>query len=204
MKGFLSLFVDSAKELKNIRTITTTGLLMAFSIALRGFAIQITPDVRITFSFVAIAIIAMLFGPVVAGMAGFGTDLIGFLFDKTGNAYYPPLALVAILSGVIYGIFLYRKDITQKSIIIRSVISKTLVTVVCSMILNSILIYTAFVNTDFVFNSSNIHHFMVWVSPRIIKNIIMLPISIFLLSITLPVVYQIYNKIAVTYRKKKV
>ena len=43
---------------------------MALAIVLRATSVQITPEVRISFAYLAIAIIGMLFGPVVAGMAG--------------------------------------------------------------------------------------------------------------------------------------
>ena len=66
MRGFLSLFTDSARELKQVRALTVTALLMALGIVLRSLSIPIGTDIRITFSFLGIAAIAMLYGPVVS------------------------------------------------------------------------------------------------------------------------------------------
>ena len=87
-------------------------MLIALAIVLRLLAINVTPDIRITFSFLAIAIIAMLYGPVVSGMASISVDFIGYMLDfKSARGYYLPLAIVTLLAGIIYGIFLYRKKI---------------------------------------------------------------------------------------------
>ena len=81
MRGFLSLFTDSARELKQVRTITVAALFMALSIVLRTIAIPIGTDIRITFAFLGVMIIAMLYGPVVSMIAALGTDIIGYLLD---------------------------------------------------------------------------------------------------------------------------
>ena len=80
MSALAMSFKKSAAELKNIKCIAVTGMLIAIAIVLRSIAIQITPDLRIVFSFLAIITIAMLFGPVVAAPAALLTDFIGFLF----------------------------------------------------------------------------------------------------------------------------
>jgi len=192
MKGFFSIFSDSAKELKKIRTLTTTGMFMALAIVLRVFSIPITPDIRIAFSFLAIAIIAMLFGPIVAGMASISVDFIGFLLDqKTARGYYPPLAVVTLIAGMIYGIFLYQKEIKLHLIII----SRIIVVVFCNVMLNSYFLYTGFVNKNFSFTSSQeLTKFKVWITPRIVKNAILLPVEIVILCIILPVVFNVYKK----------
>lgn len=80
MKSFFSfsLFKSSFLELKQLRTITISGVFIALSIVLRALSIQITTDIRITFSFIGIAVIAMLFGPVVGGMSAFAVDFFRF------------------------------------------------------------------------------------------------------------------------------
>ncbi len=202
MKGFFALFSNSAKELKSIRTLTTSGLLMAIAIVLRSVAIQITPDLRISFAFLAIAMIGMLFGPVVGGMAGFGTDFIGFLFDKTGNAYYFPLSLVAILSGVLYGIFLYRKNVGATKFVVLVGISRVIVVLVCNLCLNSYFIYTGFINKNFqLFSSDGWNSFFTWllVTQRITKNVIQLPIDVVLMCILLPIAYLAFKRVRKSY-----
>ena len=109
MKGFFSIFTDSAKELKKIRTITVTGLLIAIHVALGTLAtINISQYAKISVAFFAIAIIGMLYGPVVAMIAGAICDVIGFLLRPQGS-FLIVFTLIAMLSGIIYGICLYRR-----------------------------------------------------------------------------------------------
>ena len=110
MRGFLSLFTDSARELKQVRTITVAALFMALSIVLRTIAIPIGTDIRITFAFLGVMIIAMLYGPVVSMIAALGTDIIGYLLDGSKmREYQLLLALVVVLNALVYGLFLYRR-----------------------------------------------------------------------------------------------
>lgn len=193
MKSFFSIFKRSAMELKDLRTITTTGMFIALAIVLRSLSIQITPDSRITFTFLATAIIAMLYGPVVAGMSCISVDFIGYLLDnKTARSYYPPLAMVTLLAGIIYGVFLYRKEISFLMI----ALSKIFVTVICNIILNSYFIYTGFVNKDFsIFDLDGFSQFRVWIVPRLIKNGVLLPIQIIMMCIILPIAFEAYKRV---------
>lgn len=200
MKSFFSKFTDSAKSLGEIRTITVTGMLLALAVAIRSLGINITADARIVFTCVPISIIAMLFGPVVCGMSTFALDIIGFLIDnKSARGYSIELSLVVILSGIIYGIILYRADIrcTKSDIkgsvmsILRIMLARGLVVLICNMILNSYFIYSLYVNKDFsVFTSlgdkNMMNQFMTWfVASRLPKNVTY-PVDIMLLSIVLP------------------
>lgn len=200
MKSFFSKFTDSAKSLGEIRTITVTGMLLALAVAIRSLGINITADARIVFTCVPISIIAMLFGPVVCGMSTFALDIIGFLIDnKSARGYSIELSLVVILSGIIYGIILYRADIrcTKSDIkgsvmsILRIMLARGLVVLICNMMLNSYFIYSLYVNKDFsVFTSlgdkNMMNQFMTWfVTSRLPKNVTY-PVDIMLLSIVLP------------------
>ena len=200
MKRFFSKFTDSAKSLGEIRTITVTGMLLALAVAIRSLGINITADARIVFTCVPISIIAMLFGPVVCGMSTFALDIIGFLIDnKSARGYSIELSLVVILSGIIYGIILYRADIrcTKSDIkgsvmsILRIMLARGLVVLICNMMLNSYFIYSLYVNKDFsVFTSlgdkNMMNQFMTWfVASRLPKNVTY-PVDIMLLSIVLP------------------
>lgn len=202
MKSFLLLFKRSAQSLSDLRTLTTVGILLAAAVAIHSLGIQITPDIRITFSFLFICIIGMLYGPVVCGMASFSLDLIGFLFDnKTHNGYSPQLALILTLSGIIYGLFLYRKEINYIFIII----SRLVVVLICNICLNSYVIYTLFVNKDFsIFKNGSVglNEFFIWLLPRVVKNLVQLPVDIVLLCIFLPVALMAYKKINKTVKPK--
>ncbi len=212
MKGFFNLFRSSFNELKDIRTLTSAGMLMALSIALRSVAIEITPDIRISFSFIAIMAIAILFGPVVSGIANISSDFLGYILaNHSAREYSIPLALVTLLAGVVYGIICYRatEDETEKYSItpVRiSVInlSRAAVVFLCNICLNSLIIYTSYVNKEFsLFNPEMYDAFKIWITPRIIKNAGQLVVDIIIISIIIPIIINVYSSVKNTYSTKK-
>lgn len=193
MKSFFGQFKSSALELKNIRTLTTTGILIAMAMILRVFAIQITPELRITFSFIAIVIVGMLYGPVVCAMSTLTIDILGYLVDsRSMGGYYPPLALVVVIAGMFYGVFLYKKRIN----VINITLAKASVNLICNIGLNSYFLYTGFVNKGFnISDTSEWNAFFVWLVPRAIKNLALLPIEIVMLCMILPIASNAYKKV---------
>lgn len=222
MKSFLSLFSDSAKSLKDLRTLTTTGMLLALAVAIRTLAIQITLDIRIVFTFLPICVIAMLYGPVVCGISTTALDLIGFIIDnKSARGYSWELALIVLLSGIFYGIFLYKKDFsfrkngkgfihaTHIKNFISILLARGSVILICNIVLNSYFLYHLYINKDFsvmtLFESSDLRTaFLTWWSPRILKNLGQLPIDIVLLGIVLPTAHIAYKTVTkYSFRRKK-
>ncbi len=200
MKSFFLLFSDSAKSLKSVRTLVTAGMLLAMAVAIRSLGIQVTPDLRIVFTCLPICLIGLLYGPVVCGMSTFALDIIGFLIDnKSARGYSPELAMVVILSGIIYGIILYKRTIKpQISDIIRIALARFCVIFICNICLNSYFLYTLYVNPDFtLFGSTEPMReaFFLWLSPRIIKNLAQFPIDLILLALVLPAAQAAYTRV---------
>ena len=190
----MGIFKDSAKSLDDFRTLATTGLLIAMAIALRAAAIQLTPDVRITFQFLPICVIAMLYGPVVSMMGALATDLIGFMFNATGFPYSIQLGVSVAIGGLIYGIFLYRKN-TSEYICLYGAIARIAVVLICNIALNSYFMFTLFTNPQVdVFTADGFPIFITTSMPRIAKSLIMLPIDIALICIVLPIAYKAYQR----------
>ena len=79
MKKFFKMFADSAKEFGSVKSITVTGMFIAVSMVIESLSIDIGYT-KINFAFLAIAVIGMLFGPVV----GFG-GACGITFDDGGG-----------------------------------------------------------------------------------------------------------------------
>lgn len=196
MKSFFYLFKDSAGELKKVSTLTVCGVLMALSIVMRNMAINITADLRITFAFLGIMAIAMLFGPVICVIANVGVDIIGYVLDGyKARDYNIGLLAVKIIIALIYGICLYKKA-TGKSLLASGIISRVIVVVLCNLILNSAVLYYCYTNKNFPFMSaSEWTAFRIWFTPRLIKNCVMLPIEIVMISVLLPIVSQAYKRI---------
>lgn len=197
MKGFHNLFSDSAQELKSIRTLTVTGMMMALALVLRHLAIQITPDIRISFAFLPVIVIAMLYGPVVGGMSSIAVDFLGYIIsDAKIREYSLVLATVHIIAGIIYGLFLYRKEID----FMRIILSRVTVVLICDMLSTSIIIYVSYVNKNFNFRvASDLHGFWVWLTPRITKSLLQLPFDLILTCIVVPSAIQAYKRVGKHY-----
>lgn len=131
------------------------ALLIALQVVLSRWLSFQTWNLKIGFSFVPVALAARLFGPVEAMLVyGIG-DVVGtFLFPV--GAYFPGFTVSAVLSGLIYGMFLYKKNgsyvffgkkdskATKKSEIIRIVGAVGLIQLICSFLLNSLWISIAY------------------------------------------------------------
>ena len=76
---------DAASELKSVKMLVITALMVALRIVLKPFAIYIAPQLAIQTAMLATALGAMIFGPVVAIPAAMVSDTIGFFLFPTGD-----------------------------------------------------------------------------------------------------------------------
>ena len=183
MKGFFSLFKRSALEFKNIRCLTATAMLIALDLALKLVAsVPITDSLKISFAFIAMASIGMLFGPTVGFAAGLVTDILGFLIRPSG-AFDIRFTLIEALGGLLYGLFLYNAQ-NDRWIMPRIIAAKTTVVIICNLWLTTLATASLMGNGYFAL-----------LPTRAAKNIIQLPVDIILLSLVLPVVLKIWQTI---------
>lgn len=182
MKSFFNLFVRSAKELKSIRCLTVTAMLIALDLVLKfTLSIELAPNLKVSFAFIALAAIGMLYGPTVGALAGFITDILGFLIKPSG-AFDIRYTLIEVLGAVIYGIFLYNA-MRDKWMLPRIVVAKTSVVIVCNLFL------TTLVSASYYGKG-----FFALFPTRAIKNLAQLPLDIFLLALFLPFILEAFNK----------
>lgn len=154
-------FIDSAKSIKNLRVLCATALLCALYVAIYSVKIPLGDQLRITFTFVPVALAGWLFGIVPAVIVGALGDFLGcYLFPQ--GAYFWGFTVTSVLSGLIFGLLLYKKE--TKNLIWYVIISKFLVSLLLNVGLNS---YWA---TLFVSKS-----FFVIMWGKVIKNAFMLP-----------------------------
>ena len=179
MKSFFSMFSDSAREFRNLHSIITLSMLIAVALVLNLFAsIQISDSLRLSFGFIATAIMGMLYGPICAGLSAGIVDILQFFLKPSGE-FFPGYTLTAILSGVLYGIFLYK----NKTTLSRIILVKCIINIFLHLILNSYWL-------TFLYG----YAFWAKIPGRIIKNLGMLPIEIFLLALLLPSIVQIQKQ----------
>ena len=92
----------------NVKKTVIMALLIALEIVLTRFTSIQTATVRISFGFLPIAIIAMMYGSIYAGIGAAVADIIGVALFPVG-AYFPGFTLTAFLTGVVYGAFLHKR-----------------------------------------------------------------------------------------------
>jgi len=171
-------FRDSMAELKNVRSLTGISMLLALDLVLNLFAaVQITDSLRLSFGFIAAALMGMLYGPVPAGLACGIVDILQ-LFIKPTGPYFPGFTLSSVLTGIIFGLFLYKNHHTLP----RIIISKALINVLIHLLLNSLWITV-------------LYGYAFWANlpGRILKNLGMLPVEIIILWLLLPAVTRILS-----------
>lgn len=118
---------------QQIFTLCCLALLCAMQIVFARFlVIPISSTMRISFSFIPVVIAARRFG-VLGGVTVYGLgDLIGaFAFPTTGG-YLPGFTLTAVVSGLLFGLFL-----SKKGGVVRIVLSVLLSQIICSLLMNS-------------------------------------------------------------------
>lgn len=134
---------NSADELKNIRCITTAGILTAVYIVLDICSVSIGGFIKINFDFIAIATVGMLFGPIPAVLAAIAGDFIGCILG--GQTPIPLLSCVEILRGLLYGSMLYKKSGTRLAVF--SLAARVLDSAVLCLVINTaVLMYCGFMS----------------------------------------------------------
>jgi ECF transporter S component (folate family) len=161
--------------MNKIKKILIRAILLATCIVLGRFLAIKTPIISISFYFVPLIFSAIILGPKYSALIGMLSDLIGALMFPTG-AYFPGFTLSGLLTGIIYGVFLYQKDkiVINKKFLIKLIISVLLVCFIINGCLNTVWVIMI------VKSAANIV-----VPIRILKQLIMVPIiviTIYLLS----------------------
>jgi ECF transporter S component (folate family) len=104
--------------MKKTRVLVFMSLLVAMNVLLTHVVPVIQTDiVRVSFGFMPLSLSSMLFGPIIGGIGGAVSDLIGMVIAPKGP-YFPGFTLNAFLTGMIYGLFLYKKPKTLPRIIL--------------------------------------------------------------------------------------
>lgn len=161
MKKFVALFTGSYRELKSVKTVTVSAMLAAVAVILGMFSIEIGSYIRIGFSSIPNGLEGYLFGPVVGGIFAGALDILKYILKPTG-AFFPPLTLVVVLAGILYGCMYYKKKITLG----RVLAAKFLVMLVCNVILNTLCLSVLYGQGFFLL-----------LPARALKNLIMWPVD---------------------------
>lgn len=169
MSTIKKMLGGSAAQLKSPRALALTALFIALNVAMDALnlRIQLTPDLRISFGFLTSAMVGMLFGSVVAMTAGAAGDILGWLVNTGGGAYFPGFTLTAILAGFVWGVFLYGKPLKWW----RALGAKLVINLFLNICLNSVWMHIYYGKAIIVAD----------LPLRIAKNLLLLPVEVLLL-----------------------
>ncbi len=187
---------DAAAELKDIKMLVITALMIALRIALKPAAIYIGPQMAIQTATLATALGAMIFGPVVAIPAAIISDTVGFLIFPTGD-YFLPFVLTEIASTMIYALCLYRAKPTTT----RVIIARFLICFVVNVVLQQLIFawqYTYLGNPDKAKESI----MGIMTVARIFKNLFFFPIETVVITLFLRVLIPVAARAKITYDSK--
>ncbi|MBQ2669408.1 MAG: folate family ECF transporter S component [Clostridia bacterium] len=165
-KTMVTDFAESAKGLKNTRRLALAGMLLALYAVLGLVKIPLfTPDNRITFTFAATAAAGMVLGPVPAMLVGGLGDILGYVLNPGGGAYFFGFTISGMLGGLIYGLCLYKAH--GKWTIVRIIVAVFIITLFVNIILNTCWLSVMYAKAYTIFASA-----------RIIKNLVAFPVHV--------------------------
>ena len=124
----------------NPRNVAQLAILVAMEVVLSRFlSINIWSN-KIGFAFLPVAVTAMYYTPLTTGITAAVADMIGALLFPSGP-FFPGFTLTAFLGGIVYGLFLNKKQTPARilgAVVVRELgLSLFLNTLWLSMMYNS-------------------------------------------------------------------
>ena len=183
-KGY---WADAFAEMKDTKMLVFAALIVALRVALKTvIRIPLGPSLDITPAFMANALGAMVYGPVVGALGAVVSDLLGVLLR--GDSYFLPYVLTEIAGSVIFALFFYRQKITPT----RVVLSRFTICLCVNILLQTpIDMLYQYVHYGYV----NV----VLTVPRIFKNLFMFPLESVALTVFLNAMAPITYRMKLTY-----
>ncbi len=179
MKSVQSILHWKSASVSNVKTMTTLALLIALYCVLQMVTINLSTTLRVSFSFVALALSCALYGFWPNAAFALIADFIGYLVHPDG-AYMPLFALILVVKAWIYTCFFYGKD---KVSVPRLLLGQLCAAVVCNILLNPLLLHWMYGMP-----------YWVLVSSRLVKNALCYPIECLALYFALKTVLNIYSR----------
>ncbi len=118
-----SVMAMSLANLKDIKCLVVIALFLSMSLMMKfvpipsGFG-----NLGLSFSFLFLALLCMLYGPVMALLIGLLSDMLGFFLFPTGFGFHLGYVLNAVLACFVYGLFFYKTKITFAKVLFARLI----------------------------------------------------------------------------------
>ncbi|MCY6484631.1 folate family ECF transporter S component [Clostridium aestuarii] len=154
------------KEENRTKRIVYSGVIICIGIIANCFFTIKLPILKMGFGFVPSMLAAIVFGPLMGALINGTIDFISSIIFPVGP-YFPGFTMSASIAGIIYGMFLYEKDINSKSLL-KAIILKI---IVINLIINT---YWISLLTD--------KAFIVALIPRVSRDLIMIPVKLIVMK----------------------
>ncbi len=174
-KKYLSVFSAAywkaaAREYTNLRSLCIAALFVAMYVALYFLvSIPISANRYLMVTYLAVALCMVICGPLMGISAGIAADLICFMIKPLG-AFFPGYTLSCALGYVIFGLFLYRQQITVVRIFLAKLCINGFVNIGLGCLWSSIMSGKAY---------------LFYLVESAVKNTLLLPIEVTLLALVL-------------------
>lgn len=154
--------------LKDIKYLVLVSFFISLYVVLSMFSIYITKELRFSLTFVPVAWSSAAFGPVAGALTGAFGDILAWIVKPAGP-YHPGFTTSGIVSGIIYGMFLYKKQITW----VRVFFTALTIVILVELGLNTFWIMTLYGSP-----------FKVLIFGRLLKALITIPLQMIVLYST--------------------
>ena len=164
------------------------GMLAAMGVVLAALRPVNLWNLRISFTFLPIAVAAILFGPTSAALLGALIDVLGALLFPSG-VFFPGYTLTAMVQGLIYGLFLYERpdgdrEPAPRRELLRVIGAVLVYTLVCSLGLNTLWI-----------SVTSGSPFLPLLSTRLLQAAVMTPVQLAVIVLLRPVLVRLRGKL---------
>lgn len=183
---------DAVMELRDTKMLVFAALIIALRVALKTLVkIPLAPNLDITPAFLANALGAMVYGPVVGGLSAIISDVLGVLLR--GDTYFLPYVLTEIAGSVIFALFFYRQKITPTRVILSRFTICLCVNILLQTPIDILYQVVMYGKSSYVLTI-----------PRLFKNLFMFPIESVVLTLFLRVMQPLTYRMKLTYCKEGV
>lgn len=180
-------WIDAAAEMKDVKMLVFAALMIAIRVAMKPLNLHLAPGLQINTAFLANAVGAMVFGPVMASFCAIITDTLGCILFPQGP-YFLPMVLPEIAGSLIFALMLYRTKITT----VRVTVSRFLICFLVNILLTSPLMVWYY---SIYYPKST----YVLDIPRVIKNLFMFPLESVALTVLLSAIVPVTNRMGMTF-----
>ncbi len=178
---------DALCELKDTKMLVFAALMIAVRVAMKFLAIPLAPGLKVNTAFLANALGAMVFGPVMAGLCACVSDVLGYLLNPDG-IYFVPFILTEVAGSMIFALFLYRTKVTP----MRVLLSRFCICFFVNIVLQAPIMVWYYA----IYMGGKTYALTI---PSIVKNLFMFPIESVVLTLFLSVMLPITYRLGLTY-----